>query len=349
MRKPVDHLLERACPSIKYRVRLEVLGEPGSTEEMICLQEQILQDETVKEIIGSQQAGGWLGTRFHTAEKAENGKYNTAAEVGIRLLCEKGVTRNHPVLVRALEALDGTDETFARELFRVGRILDQKGLGGSYLIRAAVFARAGVEGQPLVKEQIDTALEAFRAVFDAKSIWDIAEKYREKLVFKPEVRWPNIYHLRLLAFTSRWRTPENREMVGREIGHLVKVLPLPEIHVREKAQLIAPCGPLLEDFDPDMSKLDAKGWMAWFRRMELLSRLGVVGRVPELRTQVKRLEEMLEANGGQFTQKMAHSHFTHWTAYTGLALEKDWKSPERRVFDLTFRSLLVLYYAGFFF
>lgn len=40
---------------------------------------------------------------------------------------------------------------------------------------------------------------------------------------------------------------------------------------------------------------------------------------------------------------------TNWkkekTPYARLALEKDWKSEKRRMCDLTFRSLLILYYS----
>ena len=85
----------------------------------------------------------------------------------------------------------------------------------------------------------------------------------------------------------------------------------------------------------------------WFEEMELLSRLGVVESVPELRAQATWLAEVLRANEGRFARPVARDHFTKWSAYTGLALEKDWKSETRRVSDLTFRSLLILHYSAF--
>jgi hypothetical protein len=39
-----------------------------------------------------------------------------------------------------------------------------------------------------------------------------------------------------------------------------------------------------------------------------------------------------------------HTYFRKWGAYTGLMLEHDWCDPQRRIYDLTFRSLIILYY-----
>lgn len=33
-----------------------------------------------------------------------------------------------------------------------------------------------------------------------------------------------------------------------------------------------------------------------------------------------------------------------WGAYSSLTLERDWKDPRRRMYDPTFRSLLILHY-----
>jgi len=335
----IDYLLAEACPSIKYRVKSEVLRQSPLTEEMIHLQQSILlEDKTVKTIMRAQQPNGWLGEGFHGGG---------GVEVGVRLLREKGVSSSHPVIKKALQAMRGSDESFAHELMRVGRILDQKGLGGSHLIRSVVFAYAGHEDEPFVREQIDLALHAFQSVLNKKLVSDITERYREKLVFKLGISWPSTYHLRLLAFTSQWRTPRNLETIVRSIGHLVELSPIPYILVREKAQLVAPPAVLMDDFNPDMSALDAKGWAMWFLRMELLSRLGVVAMIPELRDQVNHLAEILADNGGRFAKKLAHPYFTKWTAYMGLALESDWRSPERRALDLTFRSLIILHQSKF--
>ncbi|MEJ2710987.1 MAG: hypothetical protein P8074_25485 [Anaerolineales bacterium] len=154
-------LLESACPSIQYRVRWEILAEPPGSETMEALHEQILQDQAVQELMRSQQADGWLGERFHGYD---------SLEAGIRLLCEKGVCAEQPVLARALGALESNSERIQRELGTVGVVLDAGGFGGTSMMRAAIFAYAGQEQQPLVQEQIQVALEGFQAVMAVESL-----------------------------------------------------------------------------------------------------------------------------------------------------------------------------------
>jgi hypothetical protein len=109
--------------------------------------------------------------------------------------------------------------------------------------------------------------------------------------------------------------------------------------------LLAPASFCMHEFAPDMHHLTDDEWMPWFHRMELLARLGVVGEIPELKGQVQVLEKILEEGQGLFTKKLNHSYFQKWGSYTGLALEKDWRLPQRQVNDLTFRSLLILHHS----
>jgi hypothetical protein len=98
----------------------------------------------------------------------------------------------------------------------------------------------------------------------------------------------------------------------------------------------------MDNFVPDMHALTDAEWMQWFQRMELLARLGVNQKIPELRQQVQTLTEILHKGQGLFTGKLNHAYFHKWGAYTGLALEADWRLPQHRINDLTFRSLLIL-------
>jgi hypothetical protein len=101
----------------------------------------------------------------------------------------------------------------------------------------------------------------------------------------------------------------------------------------------------MDDFNPHLAGLDGAGWMMWFHRMELLARLGVIPAVPELQRQANELAVLLESRAGWFTRPLSHAYFKRWGAYTGLMLEQDWKAAQRRLNDLTFRSILILHYA----
>jgi len=165
-------------------------------------------------------------------------------------------------------------------------------------------------------------------------------------VFRKEFCFPDIYHLRILATTQSWRTPANHKMMVKIIQRLVELSPIPDIYVLHKSQLVAPASFCMHNFSHEMNRLTDAEWMQWFHRMELLARLGVADQIPELKRQVKYLEDLLEADKGLFTRKLNHSYFKRWGAYTGLMLERDWRIQQRRVNDLTFRSLLILHYAS---
>jgi hypothetical protein len=331
----IKELLDSACPSIKYRIRSEILGQAPASTGMDALQDQIMHDPTVQEVLSWQQPDGWLARDFHGSKSSES---------GIRILCEKGVSRHQPQLVRVLEALEGHPERLDRGIGKAGRILDELGFGGAWMIRATVFAYAGLEDKSFVKEQVDQALVGFEAVLEVNAVKEIVEEYKGRLVFKPGASWPGIYHLRLLAFTRKWRTGENMAMLVKAIERLNQLSPLPYIYVRSKSQWVAPASFCMHEFNPNMESMDDAGWMMWFHRMECLARLGVIPAIPELKRQVGRLENLLGAQEGWFTRKLNHPYFNRWGAYTGLRLEPDWRHAKSRVYDLTFRSMLIRHY-----
>lgn len=333
----LDELLAKACPSIQYRLRAEVLGQARDGAEMRRLQSRILEDGAVRDVIAWQQPDGWLGLEFHGSR---------GAETGIRLLHEKGVESDQPVLAGALSALANAGPVqLSRGIGKAGDSLDAANLGGTRMIQAAVLSYAGVENLPLVREQIRLALAGFQSVLAFETCADAFELYRGQRVIRPGVAWPSIYHLRLLAHTHSWRRPETLSRLAECVQRLAQCSPLPGYHVRRGSQLVAPASFAMLDFNPRLAELEGAGWLLWFHRMELLARLGLVERVPALRNQVDELEAMLAAGGGWFVSNFEHRYFKLWGAYTGLMLEPDWRTVQRRVNDLTFRSLLILHSA----
>ncbi|PKO05051.1 MAG: hypothetical protein CVU41_14165 [Chloroflexi bacterium HGW-Chloroflexi-3] len=331
----LQELLEDACPSIRYRIRSEILGESIDTAVMAKLQKEILADEWVRKVFSWQQPDGWIGRDFH----GEN-----SLETGIRVLCEKGIEKTHPILKKALEVLSIDDKRLTRGIGKAGISLDKKNLGGTQLIRAVVFSYAGVEDIPIMQEQVQKALTSFQTPAITRAIEEITTIHKGKLVYRPAIVWPSIYHLRLLAFTHTWRTKENYKILADGIQQLVKLSPMPYILLKYKSQLVAPASFCMLDFNPDIHKLDDVGWMMWFHRMELLARLGIIHMVSALVDQVNELNKLLISDQGWFSKRLSHKYFGKWGAYSGLMLEKDWKNPNRRIFDLTFRSLLIKYY-----
>ncbi|MCX5973551.1 MAG: hypothetical protein NTU59_02515 [Coprothermobacterota bacterium] len=85
----------------------------------------------MERVLSWQQPDGWLGWGFHGGR---------GAETAIRLLCEKGIAHDHPVLLRALQALEEHPERLREGIGKVGTVLDAEGLGGSRTIQATVLA-----------------------------------------------------------------------------------------------------------------------------------------------------------------------------------------------------------------
>ncbi|SHI80319.1 hypothetical protein [Lutispora thermophila] len=338
MNQTIGFLLDNACPSIRYRVKREILDEISPQEEE-KLQSQILEDKLLREFIERQNSDGWIDEDFHSEK---------GVETAIRLFSEKGVLASQPSFKVMLEELERREDTFDKGcLFNIGKILDHKSFGGSKVIRAAAFAQAGIEDKHFIKEQIELALDKLKFVCSVSTIDSVAKQYKDKLVFKDGTKWPCIYDLRLLAYTKGWRSEENKRTVVVSIKKMIELSPIPYIHILERNQLIAPAAFCMQDFNPDVNKLKDSEWMMWFHRMEILSRLGVASEIKELKQHLDFLAELLRENNGIFNKRMNHYYFTKWSPYSGLALEKDWRSGTRRICDLTFRSLLILHYSGY--
>jgi hypothetical protein len=333
----IELLLGSDCPSLQARTRVELLHEATSSPVIRSLQAGILDDALVRRVLGWRQPDGWLASDFHGRD---------SLETGVRVLCEKGLDRGHPVLVGALLALERHPERTKRGLGAAGAVLDRRGLGGARTISATVFATAGQEDRAIVADEVRGALAAFEAVLAVDVIEDLVEDYRGRLVYRPGRAWPSVYHLRLLAATRGWRSAGSRTMVAQAVARLCRLSPIPHALLREGSRLVAPASFAMDAFACRLDDLSPAGWMAWFHRMELLSRLGIVSDVPELQDQVGQLQDILDAGGGRFDRRIEHPFFRDWGAYTGLMLEADWRSPTRRICDLTFRSLLILHHAG---
>jgi len=336
MQKYIEFLLNEGCPSIRYRVKKEITSGlvRGEIEE---LKAQIFEDDLVKEFSSIQQPNGWMNQDFHSEK---------GIETAVRVLCEKGLDVGDSVISKMLKHLEKREYTFDQGcLFRVGKILDQLSLGGSQLIRAVIFAYAGIEDKAFILEQIEETLNVFRYVIDVNSINDIAVEHKGKLVFKPAVKWPSIYHLRLLAYTKGWRNAENLRMLVDSMQRLVDLSPMPQINGLYKSQLVSPGSFCMHDFKTDVQNLDAKGWMMWFHRMELLARMGVVKSIPEFNSQLHYLKNAMNEKSSVFHKKHTHYYFMKWGTYTGLALEQDWKTKNRYLCDLLFRSVLIMHYS----
>ena len=81
MKREIEFLLNQACPSIRYRVKKEVLSQL-SPRESAELKQLILTDDLVIKYLSLQRPDGWIDADIHSQQ---------GVEAAVRVLAEKGL------------------------------------------------------------------------------------------------------------------------------------------------------------------------------------------------------------------------------------------------------------------
>lgn len=163
--KMIDFLLANANPSIKLRVKKEILQDISEKEEKQW-QAQILNEKIIKFMTEKQQSNGWIGFGYHGPCK-DAGQYDNQ-ETGTKYLGEKGM-KGSKILDRAMDAFATTEisESFLNRspAYKEGSI---------DLTRATCIARAGYSDLIDIEQEINISLGAFRRVTEVDSIFDVS-------------------------------------------------------------------------------------------------------------------------------------------------------------------------------
>lgn len=335
MESRLDQLLHHSCPSIAYRTRKEILQEHLSEQQENEYRQRILASPRLRRVLEWQGADGYFGTRLHTAP---TGSPVWPHEGCVRYLLEMGLPPDFEPLQKALRVLlvpgwqkEGTGSRAAQAM-------------GFEIIRAALFAQAGLTGYDFVRKWADEALEAFKTLAMAESLRDIAaENKNGRLVFLGGRRIPTVFHLRMLAYTDEWRTAENKRMLAAAFEKLYCWLPLPQIYIKAGSQLVAPLGNLAMPLNREPAGPYGFWWLHFH---ELAARAGMLGKGSPFRKNFDLMDDArLEQLAGSLTRAAQTRGYTGWGPYSGLALEDEWKSKQARLADLSFRLCLTRHYA----
>lgn len=345
-RKSKDFLLENGNPSIRLRVKKEILGEIDAAEETLLIA-QIKEEPIYKLIAKCQKENGWLGNGFHGPNK-DAGPYENQ-EVGTKWLAEKAVGRDDPVLKRAMEAFVTTELT--DPCYRTkGKYFDEfrYAANGQNLICSACIARAGYDDIIDIRPQIQLALDSFKRVLEVDSILDITRikkvSGKEKRVFNDHEKWPCYYHLDILAHTNSWRTKDNITMLAEAMKKLMRT-DRPECQVGGDSwvgYVLGTVGCLKEGYALGYDK-DGIHY-TYLDRVEWLCRLGLAPYIPELQAEVDLLVSAMDENG-ICRATVDENQLKGINTYGGQQLEVDWKNDTRKLCDITFRTLLIMHYA----
>ena len=337
MSLPVDlkniqtDLLANACPAIRLRIARKTGVILAQDEEDLLA--EVYRDERVREVLAAQRADGWFYENFHGFSSMES---------AIRFLLEMGISPQADPLQKAADALyNASQERLQRGISKPGVYLETLGFSGSATIRAWILAELGREGEAAVQSRVEYALSVMRFTAGIATLDEITTLRNGKLILKPDCSWPDLYHFRLLAATHNWRTPENMKLLVQAVNTMLCLQPIPAIYGLYKHQIIAPAAFGLQMLTPELDILSDGEWMAWFQRMDLFNRLGLLKNVVLLQHYTHAYFQWLLPEKGWFMKPLRHPYFSKWGAYTGLMLEKDWRVTRRRIYDLTFRTLLM--------
>lgn len=349
MDKITEFLVKNANPSIVYHVKNDILKNI-TEEEKRDLQDKILQEKIIKKIIACQKENGWLGDGFHGPNK-NAGPYENQ-EVGVKYLGEKLVYKDTPVLKNAIEAF----KTVFPKLFGENDTdCNRYAASGSDIIKAACVARAGYEDSFDITKEITTALESFGRVTEINSVTDIVKirkKRPEKInpegivyVFNDYEKWPCWYHLDILAHTSSWRSSENIAMLADAFNKLLEdpgLNYLPAYCV-DIGHLVGCCGAFKEGMKLG-TEVGGEHYV-FLNLVEYMCRCGLYSLVPPLKKEVDMIYDSIDEQGicrAGYVENALKGMGT----YGGGQLEVDWRSKTRKLCDVTYRGLLILYYSG---
>ena len=317
-------LTEKACASIRFRTRKEILGEDVNTKDYL---KEILDDKRVKYAFSWQKADGYLGEYFHAGwiPDAKLKRFNTGAETALRFLSEMGVPANYSVVNKGLKAL--LKDNWNPDPWKLVEVYEPEiGLYGWGYLRSVVFSYFGIEEHDFIKTEIKRALKVINKVTEISSIKNITGTYQNKLYFNKGIALPDTYHLKLLAFTKGWRTGKNINTLAKAIEHLIELSPIPDTYIKYGNQLAAPAKIVPQNLKQSPQNLSPKEWFWWLRTMELFARMGIVKKISGLMQQVNDLKEMLNKDNGFFPIKPHDDLFKKWNVHAGLALEDSWKN-----------------------
>ena len=341
----IDFLLENAGASIRYRVKKEILGNISGKEEA-ALQEEIMAEPIAVLIANCQKENGWLGNGFHGPNK-NAGPYENQ-ECGTKYLAEKGVKKDNPVLQKAMEAF--VTVPLSDLCYRTkGKVYDEfkYAANGQNLIRCACIARAGYDDVIDIKPQIQLSLDSFRRVLEVDSIIDVSRtikscKYR---LFNNYEKWPCRYHFDILAHTDSWKSEENSQMLAKAFEKLMRT-DRPEMKglgaVSWVGHPLGTLGGLSEGYAVRYEKNGVS--VVNLEAMEWLVRCGVHHYLSTVQNEVEAIRNSIDKDG-ICRINADEDALRGISTYSGLQIEKDWKSETRKLCDITFRALLILYYS----
>lgn len=359
LKKSIDFLLENAGPVIRYRLRKEILCDLTDTEEENLL-EQIYQTPNFKLVESYAKPNGYVGIGMHTGSYGFRETPLQDGETAARLLSYYAVPKAHPIVKNFVAAMRN-EETLCHEFSYSSSAVRMfndwfLGMNSGFCLGILMYAMQSMLGygdDPELDEIRNISFEAFKHILCIGSLSEITKnrqsnaKYNYPYV-EEDTYCPSVNHLAILAYTKKWRTPENVQLMAGAINHCNTVLPKNnDMQVKIKSNYYS-VGLLLRPFRP--FRADEVDSILYRRILTEIAMLGVGERVEIIRESVNNVMEAIDADGilrmrFDLTHNKRYSpkNIEYPTAYVDMRLEPDYKRKYALECDLTFWAVQFLH------
>lgn len=360
---PTEWLMDKACPSIRYRLMTEVQGLAADDPQVAELREEVYNYKPPHTISTNQNDdGSWFNSLVGFEALNVNRKKGPGLASQYHALCEYGWGRDHPILWRASELMQGLLwQDPSVDLY------DLRGYCGGdpavevYLramlsdMALAMLSRSGLEDDPGVSRMGEARLARLDAFFEGdvhKKIY-VAELTREKenddgpydevcAVIDPAAERPDHWMFLWLAHCPKLRQSERGQAVMKKIVDYMFSQPHPEVEVLEVA------GKVFErEMEFSIRNLSREDYIEQklvgrlLQDLEALARCGVLESVPKAVELLEWLLSLQDEEGVIRAEECIEKVYNRLD-YPFFPLEDNWRGKHKKFTDVTFRVLLIL-------
>lgn len=296
----------------------------------------------------------WRGVKLHETPLQDG-------ETAARLLSYYAVPKTHPIVKNFIAAM--RDEDILRNEFsfippEAARFNDRfigVNSGSSLLILIFTMqAMLGYGDDPEVDEFRNISFEAFKSTIPLNSLSDITKTRKSKAknnypYIEEDTYFPCAYHLATLAYTQKWRTSENIQMIADALNHLNIIMREENaMHVKIKSNYYSPLWALIRPLRA--FRADLIDSILYRRILTEIIMLGVGEKVDIIRESVANVRDAIDADGIlrmrfelPHNKRYSPKSIEYPTAYVDVRLESDYKRKYALECDLTFWAIQFLH------
>jgi len=352
---PMPWLLETACPPIKYRVLTELL-ERGKDDPLVHhAREEMLTYAPALKLQRTQRRDGTWGGRIHAGDPR---RLEPSLENGLTALYELGWNRESKPVKQAASTLrqflTAKRDLAFFEFAKVVKADEKRERHYRWFLRIlalGLLIRGGYQDDRS-RTSILELLELTSGLVDDPVSRNPAEEIGASHPLIRPAAWkrdyafmPDLYLARVFAFSPWLLEGELAKMRLKKVFDYVmsetyqRLAPDLGLVRTAKGAFVKGNGLRLRPLDHYHKHGSLDEFLV---NVELLARLGLVNRYPQLMSHVEWIHSLQGKDGRWNLASKLLDEGSRWTAL--IRLEKDWRSPARKEADITFRMLLILKY-----